>query len=122
MDSLLTKLPQFAQQCQDFSKASSDINTHRRLNSLTLTRNAQLLEILELPQLMDTCIRNGNYEEALELAAYVRRLGKKHGQIPIIAVSYCTNLNKHAELPVTAVTYCTDFKKHGHNINSNISL
>lgn len=85
LDSLLTKLPQFAQQCQDFSKASSDINTHRRLNSLTLTRNAQLLEILELPQLMDTCIRNGNYEEALELAAYVRRLGKKHGQIPIIA-------------------------------------
>jgi hypothetical protein len=97
LDSLLTKLPQFAQQCQDFSKASSDINTHRRLNSLTLTRNAQLLEILELPQLMDTCIRNGNYEEALELAAYVRRLGKKHGQIPIIAVSYCTDLKNHTD-------------------------
>ncbi|XP_023703994.1 conserved oligomeric Golgi complex subunit 8 isoform X3 [Cryptotermes secundus] len=85
LDSLMTKLPEFAQQCQNFSKASSDINTHRRLNSLTLTRNAQLLEILELPQLMDTCIRNGNYEEALQLAAYVRKLGNKHGQIPIIA-------------------------------------
>lgn len=85
LDSLLVGLPNLSQNCQEFVRSSSDINVHRRLNSLTLTRNAQLLEILELPQLMDTCIRNGNYEDALELAAYVRRLGKKHFNIPIIA-------------------------------------
>lgn len=85
LESLLAGLPNFSQNCQDFVRSSSDINIHRRLNSLTLTRNAQLLEILELPQLMDTCIRNGNYEDALELAAFVRRLGKKHINIPIIA-------------------------------------
>jgi len=49
--------------------------------------NIFLLQVLELPQLMDSCIRSGNYEEALELAAYVRRLRKKHGHIPLIAVS-----------------------------------
>ena len=58
------------------------------MNNVTLARNTQLLEILEMPQLMDTCVRNGYYEEALELANHVRRLEKKHGSIPVIMVGY----------------------------------
>lgn len=92
LDRLIDKLPDLTQKCEQFINTSSDINTSRRLNSLTLKRNAQLLEILELPQLMETCIRDGKYEEALELAAYVQRLGVKHSSIPVINVRF-ENLN-----------------------------
>ena len=71
----------------------------RKLNSLALSKHTQLLEVLEIPQVMETCVRNGYYEEALDLSAHVRRMAKKHGDIPIIEVSasltcvleYCTH-------------------------------
>ncbi|XP_053679133.1 conserved oligomeric Golgi complex subunit 8 [Anopheles nili] len=85
LDCLGEKWPKFIDACQTFLQGSADINAARRLNSLTLTRNAELLEILELPQLMDSCIREGKYEEALELSSYVQRLASKHGNIPVIA-------------------------------------
>ena len=38
-----------------------------------------VLELLEVPQLMDTCVRNGNYDEALDL----RVRGAKSKRLPL---------------------------------------
>uniref|UniRef100_A0A8C0H3P8 Conserved oligomeric Golgi complex subunit 8 n=1 Tax=Chelonoidis abingdonii TaxID=106734 RepID=A0A8C0H3P8_CHEAB len=69
---------------RSFLRDAEEIASDRRMNSLTLNRHTEILEILEIPQLMDTCVRNSYYEEALELAAYVRRLERKHSSIPVI--------------------------------------
>ncbi|XP_060829188.1 conserved oligomeric Golgi complex subunit 8 [Bombus pascuorum] len=85
LDGLVQEIPKFVGKCQSFCDTSKDINTHRRINSLTLTRNAELLEVLEMPQLMESCLRSSQYNEALELSQYARQLGTKHGDIPIIS-------------------------------------
>uniref|UniRef100_A0A8D0GJ18 Conserved oligomeric Golgi complex subunit 8 n=1 Tax=Sphenodon punctatus TaxID=8508 RepID=A0A8D0GJ18_SPHPU len=81
---LLGRLPPFQETGRNFVRDAEEIALNRRMNSLTLNRHTEILEILEIPQLMDTCVRNGYYEEALELAAYVRRLERKHATIPVI--------------------------------------
>ncbi|KAF7667826.1 hypothetical protein LDENG_00045490 [Lucifuga dentata] len=81
---LLDKLPGFREKCRGFMTEAEQIGASRRMYSLTLNRHTEILEILEIPQLMDTCVRNGYYEEALELAAYVKRLEKKHSSLPVI--------------------------------------
>ncbi|KAK3741101.1 hypothetical protein QZH41_013924 [Actinostola sp. cb2023] len=50
VESLLEKLPEFSETCKQFMNAAQEINSSRRLNSLTLARHTQLLEILEIPQ------------------------------------------------------------------------
>jgi conserved oligomeric Golgi complex subunit 8 len=84
-NSLLKNLPQFEATCDSFTRNIQSMTTARRNNNLTLQRHNQLLEILEISQLMDTCVRNEYYDEALELADYVRRLEKKYADsIPLI--------------------------------------
>ncbi|XP_067941532.1 conserved oligomeric Golgi complex subunit 8-like [Watersipora subatra] len=97
LTSLQEKLPDFSKECQSFLETAHTITQSRKSNTLTLQKHMQLLEILEVPQLMDTCVRNNYYEEALELAAYVRRLEKKYSTISVIhticdEVKRCTQL------------------------------
>ncbi|CAH0561212.1 unnamed protein product [Brassicogethes aeneus] len=83
VNKVLSCLPEFEKKCHEFNESTSGINHLRKLNSLTLTRNAQLLEILEMPQLMSSFINDELYEDALELAGYVRKLYNQHPDIPI---------------------------------------
>lgn len=69
---------------------ASTVDGHQRLSH---TANASTLgELLEVPQLMDACLRNGSYDEVLDLKAFVAKLGFMHGCVGLLephTVSYC---------------------------------
>jgi len=84
LEDLISKLPEFTKKCDQFQTVAGDISRHRRLTSLTLAKHTSLLEVLELPQLMETVVRNQHYEEALQLHSYVNKLCKKQPQVKIL--------------------------------------
>jgi len=84
LEKLISKLPVFSQKCSEFQNVAGEISRHRRLTSLTLAKHTSLLEVLELPQLMETVVRNHHYEEALQLHSYVIKLCKKQPQVKIL--------------------------------------
>ena len=56
----------------------------RGTNTLLLSRLADVLDVLEQPQLMDACVRNGFVDDALELEASVRAKAALHADVPLL--------------------------------------
>ncbi|KAJ3065358.1 conserved oligomeric Golgi complex component, partial [Quaeritorhiza haematococci] len=83
-DSLIGVLPGLEKSCNQFSENASGILADRQRISLILNQHSKILEILEIPQLIDTFIRNGYYEEAMDLQTHVQRLLLRHPNLKIL--------------------------------------
>lgn len=86
LEQLTKEVPQFTHLCETFSGAATDILKKQNDNKQVLGHHNQLVELLETPQLMDTCVRNGVCDEALDLHAFVQRLALLHPDIPLVKV------------------------------------
>ncbi|KAF6157243.1 hypothetical protein GIB67_041704 [Kingdonia uniflora] len=84
LESMITEIPKLTSGCTEFIDSAHQIMEKRKLNLTLLANHSTLLDLLEIPQLMDTCIRNGNYDEALDLEAFVGKLSRMHPKLPII--------------------------------------
>lgn len=84
LESLINEIPKLASGCTEFIDSAQQILEKRKLNRTLLANHTTLLDLLEIPQLMDTCVRNGNYDEALDLETFVCKLSTMHPKLPVI--------------------------------------
>ncbi|KAG5050804.1 hypothetical protein JHK87_003002 [Glycine soja] len=82
--SQINEIPKLTSGCTEFIESAERILEKRKMNQTMLTNHSTLLDLLEIPQLMDTCVRNGNYDEALDLEAFVGKLSTMHPKLPVI--------------------------------------
>ena len=80
LDSIIETLPRLGDSFESFRRRGAVLSeAHLQLRH-TLSQHTELLELLEIPQLMDTCVRNNLFDEALELAAFANTLERRHGR------------------------------------------
>ncbi|XP_057799711.1 conserved oligomeric Golgi complex subunit 8 [Salvia miltiorrhiza] len=84
LESLISEIPKLTSGCTEFVDSAENILEKRKMNQTLLANQSTLLDLLEIPQLMDTCVRNGNFDEALDLETFVAKLTTMHPKIPVI--------------------------------------
>ncbi|KAG6389378.1 hypothetical protein SASPL_150846 [Salvia splendens] len=84
LESLIAEIPKLTSGCTEFVDSAENILEKRKTNQTLLANQSTLLDLLEIPQLMDTCVRNGNFDEALDLETFVAKLTTMHPKIPVI--------------------------------------
>jgi conserved oligomeric Golgi complex subunit 8 len=65
---------------EDRESSLAVLSERHRVRRRMLLQHSTLLELLELPSLMDACVRSHLYEEALSIAAFSNTLERRHVQ------------------------------------------
>ncbi|KAI9290072.1 Dor1-like family-domain-containing protein [Umbelopsis sp. AD052] len=84
LNNLSQSLPDFEDLCKEFSTEAKALTEERQKTEKVLEDLDVLVDIFEIPQLMDTCVRNGYYSEAMDLTSHVSLLLMRYNNIPII--------------------------------------
>lgn len=78
IDSSLNILDNIEDACKDFTKCLDQFVDDKNRIDLILNQHSKIVEILEIPQLLDTFIRNGYYDEAMELKNHTKKILSNH--------------------------------------------
>ncbi|KAK7063935.1 Dor1-like family-domain-containing protein [Favolaschia claudopus] len=88
LDNLLTvSLPTIEDSASGWRDRTENVLLERRKARVVLEQHDKLRDLLEIPMLIDTCVRNGYFAEALSLASHARSLSVGTSTPPLIVTS-----------------------------------
>ncbi|KAJ7610794.1 Dor1-like family-domain-containing protein [Roridomyces roridus] len=88
LDSLLTtSLSALEDSAAGWKGRTENVLDDRRKARVVLEQHDKIRDLLEIPMLIDTCVRNGYFAEALSLAAHARSLSSSSKPPPLILAS-----------------------------------
>ena len=84
LETLEAQLPDLKRGCDGFVKGAKEIAKARAMNRTLMNNSGAVAELLEVPKLLDACVRNGHYDEALDLENFVAKMEATHGDIALV--------------------------------------
>ena len=84
LEELRRAIPELERECATFVEETSGIQSARRRAQLVLEHQDKLEDLLDIPQLVDTCVRSGYYHEAMELTSHTRQLVSHYPGVPLV--------------------------------------
>mmetsp|Transcript_22711 Transcript_22711/g.70153 ORF Transcript_22711/g.70153 Transcript_22711/m.70153 type:complete len:554 (-) Transcript_22711:151-1812(-) len=84
LGALQAAVPRLQEECEAFSARAAEVVAKRKANKAALSAHGTMLDLLEAPALVDTCVRNGSFDEALDLEAFVSKVAAVHGNLPVV--------------------------------------
>ncbi|KAG1048217.1 hypothetical protein G6F43_009378 [Rhizopus delemar] len=78
LDQFSTCIDELQAACDTFTRNAKEIKEEQSKITCVLENEDVLTELLEIPQLMETCVWNGYYSEVMDLASHVRLLSVRY--------------------------------------------
>jgi len=76
-------IPKLFDTCNGFLESCSTVMEDVMDVKLLAAHQSEITDLLDIPQLLDTSVRNGMYDEAMELMSYISRLEVLHPNLSI---------------------------------------
>ncbi|KAJ1657615.1 hypothetical protein IWQ61_003009 [Dispira simplex] len=73
------KIPVVNNACQAFTELAQEIGQQKRITAAVQTYYDEIVDLLELPVIMRSCVKQGMYQQAIDLTMVVRKLGTTNG-------------------------------------------